>query len=200
LAKHVKIIGVDVRCWVPEPASFGDDLGKVRRQLRTTDPEVVTITTLRGACVTLAKGINGVQFGARPVPLDATLAKQVETAAVEWFTELTEVFGSAFENREHSLASSPTAMAALGAIGNPLIHISNPQDRLTKARDIIKTLSNVDWSRGQTWEGIAGKFTPKGAFSLGGSKETAYAVFAALSDPTSAGYARVRNAPTSKVA
>jgi|SRR5580704_1698120 DGQHR domain-containing protein len=172
---------------------FKDRVNKVRRQLRTSDPEIVTITTLRGACVTLAKGINGVQFGARPVPLDADAISPVETAAIEWFTALTDAFGPAFENRDLSLASSPTAMAALGAIGNPLVHIVEPKDRAFKAHELVTRLVGVNWSRDKTWEGIAGKFTPKGAFSLGGSKETAYAVFAALSDPTSPGYNRVRS-------
>jgi hypothetical protein len=40
--------------------------------------------------------------------------------------------------------------------------------------------------------GIAAKATPKGRITLGGSKEVAYAVYAALNDPTSPGYATVR--------
>ena len=84
-------------------------------------------------------------------------------------------------------------MAALGAIGSPLVRIADAQDRTLKARELVRTLTAVNWARDKTWEGIAGKFTPKGVFSLGGSKETAYAVYAALSDPNSAGYARVRN-------
>ena len=174
-------------------AFFKGRVNKVRRQLRTNDSEIVTITTLRGACVTLAKGINGVQFGARPVPMEKELIPQVEVAAIDWFTALTDAFGPAFENRDQSLASSPTAMAALGAIGHPLIHITDAQGRAHKARELVYGLSGVNWARDKTWEGIAGKFTPKGAFSLGGSKETAYAVYATLTDANSPGYARVRN-------
>ena len=48
--------------------------------------------------------------------------------------------------------------------------------------------------KGKTWEGIAGKFSPRGRFSVGGSKETAYAVYAALADRSSDGYDRVRTA------
>jgi len=178
---------------------FKDRVNKVRRQLRSTDSEVLTITTLRGACVTLAKGINGVQYGARPVPMDDNLAA-VESAAIDWFRAFTDAFGPALENREQALASSPTAMAAIGAIGQPLIHISDPQDRKLKARELLKSLEGVNWGRDKTWEGIAGKFTPKGAFSLGGSKETAYAVYAALTDPSSPGYARVRSGGMAKAA
>lgn len=46
----------------------------------------------------------------------------------------------------------------------------------------------MNWMRSKTWEGIAGKFTPKGTFSPGGPKETAHAVCG----PASEGYARVR--------
>lgn len=178
---------------------FKDRVNKVRRQLRSTDIEVVTITTLRGACVTLAKGINGVQYGARPVPIDDKL-EAIEAAALDWFGAFTDAFGPALENRAQSLASSPTAMAAIGAIGNPLIHIADPQDRKLKARELLKSLAGVNWTRDKTWEGIAGKFTPKGSFSLGGSKETAYAVYAALTDPNSPGFARVRSGVVAKAA
>ena len=81
---------------------FKDRVNKVRRQLRTSDAEVLTITTLQGACVTLAKGINGVQFGARPVPLEKDLMAAVETAAIDWFVALTEAFGPAFANRDQT--------------------------------------------------------------------------------------------------
>jgi hypothetical protein len=64
-----------------------------------------------------------VQFGARPIPIDGDNIPQVEKTAIEWFGALTEAFGPAFENRDQTLASSPTAMAALGAVGHPLIHI-----------------------------------------------------------------------------
>ena len=51
----------------------------------------------------------------------------------------------------------------------------------------------MNWDKGQHWEGIAGKFTPKGEFSMGGPKETAYAIYAALSDPQSPAYNRIRS-------
>ena len=163
------------------------------------DAEVLTITTLRGACVTLAKGINGVQFGARPVPLEKDLMAAVETAAIDWFVALTEAFGPAFANRDQSLASSPTAMAALGAIGNPLVHIEDAQDRALKARELVHTLRSVNWTRDKTWEGIAGKFTPKGASRSAARRGCLCSLRGALR-PTSPGYARVRNTAASKAA
>ena len=41
---------------------------------------------------------------------------------------------------------------------------------------------------------------PKGSFSIGGAKETAYAVFGALTDANSTGYQRVRVAHVEKAA
>lgn len=173
---------------------FKDRVNKVRRQLRSTDADVVTITALRGACVTLAKGINGVQYGARPVPMDDAKLSAVEAAAIDWFRELTAVIGAAIEDREHKLASAPSVFAALGAVGNCLVEIPNEIDRKAKARQLAASLSNVKWERSKRWEGIAGKFTPKGAFAVGGAKETAYAVYSALTDPNDPGYQAVRQA------
>jgi DNA sulfur modification protein DndB len=42
----------------------------------------------------------------------------------------------------------------------------------------------IDWEKGKPWEGTAGKYTPRGTFAVGGSKETAYAIYVALTDPT----------------
>ncbi len=62
-----------------------------------------------------------------------------------------------------------------------------------RRQELLGKLCSVKWDKDQQWEGIAGKFTPKGRFSLGGSKETAYAVYAALTDPPTEGYARARS-------
>jgi DNA sulfur modification protein DndB len=172
---------------------FKDRVNKVRRQLRATDTHVVTITTLRGACVTMAKGINGVQFGARPVPIDETEVSAIEGAAVDWFKTLADTMGPALEDHVNKLAASPSVFAALGAIGHQLVAISDPVMRVAKCRQLAAdTLSSVNWERGKAWEGIAGKFTPKGNFSIGGVKETAYAVYSALTDQSSLGYSRIR--------
>jgi DNA sulfur modification protein DndB len=171
---------------------FSGRVNKVRRQLRGTDTDVLTITSLRGACVTLARGINGVQFGARPVPIDDAEVSMIETAAIDWFAALTEAIGPALEDRIAKLAASPSVLAALGAIGHQVVSISDPLLRRAKCAELADPLKQVNWERGKLWEGIAGKFTPKGVFSVGGAKENAYAVYSALSDPSSSGYPRVR--------
>lgn len=171
---------------------FTGKVNKMRRQLRGTDADVLTITSLRGACVTLAKGINGVQFGARPVPLDDGLLQQVTEAALTWFKAVSDAIGPAMQDRENKLASTPSVLAAIGALGSPLVGIVDADERRARALQLSATLANVSWERSKRWEGIAGKYTPKGAFSVGGAKETAYAVYSALSDPTDEGYARIR--------
>ena len=173
-------------------AFFSGRVNKVRRQLRSSDVDVVTITTLRGACVTLAKGINGIQFGSRPVPIDTVELANVQAAAITWFETIADIIGPAMQDREHKLAGTPTVFAAIGAMGFPLVAITDANQRKARALEIAGTLANVNWERGKRWEGIAGKYTPKGAFSVGGAKETAYAVYSALTDPSDTGYTSVR--------
>jgi hypothetical protein len=96
------------------------------------------------------------------------------------------------EDRENKLASAPSVLAAIGAMGHELLNLDDSPTRMRRCDVLISRLRTVDWRRGKHWEGIAGKFTPKGAFSVGGSKETAYAVYDALNDETSGGYAQVR--------
>ena len=171
-------------------------INKVRRQLRTNDTEVTTIASLRGACVTLTKGITGVQYGARPVPLDEQSVPVVEAAAIDWFAALCNALGPVLEDRETNVAASPAVLAALGALGHQVLHIEDEHARRMKCVELANGLKAVNWTRGKAWEGIAGKFTPKGTFSLGGPKETAHAIYAALTNPASEGYARVRGMPS----
>lgn len=171
---------------------FTDRINKVSRQLKANDPHVLSLPTLRNACTTLLLGINGVRWGARPVPMDQSKLPVVERAAKEWFARLTAEFGPMFENRQEFLVSAPAVMAALGALGHPLVAIEDDEARRNKAEAFISTLKPVKWQRGEHWAGIAGKMTARGQFSVGGAKETAYAVYGALTDPHQEAYRRVR--------
>jgi len=171
---------------------FRGRVNKVRRQLRGTDVDVVTITALRGACVTLAKGINGVQYGARPVPIDVAEIPAVEAAAVDWMAAVAEAIGPAMEDRDKKLASAPAVLAAIGAMGHQLVGVADATARKAMAAQLASPLKAVNWERNARWAGIAGKLTPKGVLSVGGAKETAYAVYSALTDPTGSGYQAVR--------
>ncbi len=168
-------------------------VNKVRRQLRGTDTEITTIAALRGACVTFAKGINGVQYGARPVPMDDTDLGTIEARAIEWFDALTAALGPVLEDRENNVTASPAVLAALGAVGHPLsINEDAAGKKWPRHESLLVIWKVVVWSRGKAWEGIAGKFTPKGTFTLGGPKETAHAIYAALTNLSSDGYTRIR--------
>jgi DNA sulfur modification protein DndB len=159
---------------------FRDRVNKARRQLGAHDKDVVTITSR--ACITLAEGIGGVKYGTRPVPLPADRVQRVLQVTVEWFKAVTDAIGPAMEDRESKLASAPTVLAAIGAMGHELVNIDEPTVREAKTAALVRKLRTVDWRRSKHWEGIAGKFNPKGTFSVGGSKETAYAVYEALND------------------
>jgi DNA sulfur modification protein DndB len=171
---------------------FKDRVNKVRRQLRGSDTDVVTIAALRGACITVAEGIGGVRYGSRPVTLAEDRQKAVQSVAVIWLQAVTEAIGPAMEDRENKLASSPSVLAAIGAMGHDLLTSDNAEQFEQIKLELVEKLREVDWSRGKQWEGIAGKFTPSGAFSIGGSKETAYAIYGALVDDTSPAYKQVR--------
>ena len=169
-----------------------DRVNKVRRQLGRSDTDVVTISGLRGACVTLAEGIGGVRHGVRPVHISDDKIGRIEGIAIEWFNALMNDVGPAVENRDQKITSAPSVPAALGAMGHELVELEDDNRRASRMQEQLAKLKEVDWTRGRHWEGIAGKYTPKGKFSIGGSKETAYAVYEALNDPNSAAYRKVR--------
>jgi len=171
---------------------FKERVNTVRRQLRRSDRHVVTITALRGACVTLAEGIGGVKYGARPVHVDSGKIAHVSNVAAEWFGAVANAIGAAIEDRDRTLASSPAVLAAIGAMGHELVQIADAKARAVRREELLDRLRLVKWDKGKAWEGIAGKFSPSGRFSVGGSKETAYAVYAALTDRSSEGYNRIR--------
>jgi DNA sulfur modification protein DndB len=171
---------------------FRNRVNNVRRQLRATDKEVVTFTAVRGACVTLAFGIKGVQYGAKPAPVARERVPVIKRAALEWFAMIAEIVGPAFENRTKTIASASSAMAAFGAMGHELVETDDPADRAVLCRKLGEKLRRVSWDKGKDWDGIAGKFTAKGKFSTSGAKDAAYAVYSALMDENSPTYMQIR--------
>lgn len=163
-----------------------------RRQLSRRDHEILTFAALRGACVTLAEGIGGVKYGAKPVPKPMEQVPAIRKAAIGWFSALADVVGPAMENRSQTLAGASSAMAALGAVGHPLVETADDGERAQLCEKLAQRLKGVRWEKGKQWEGIAGKFTPKGNFSTSGAKDAAYGIYSALTDENSPGYDRVR--------
>ena len=85
-------------------------------------------------------------------------------------------------------------VAAIGAMGHELVAFGDGAARQARAREIAAQLKAVNWHRAANWDGIAGKMSVnRGVLSVGGAKETAYAVYSALTDSTSPGYNKVRS-------
>jgi DNA sulfur modification protein DndB len=172
-----------------------------RRQLRRNDRELLTISALRTGVVTTLLGGAGLQVGSRPVelPQDVDTAA-TERAAVAIWTSILEQLAPALapDVRSNSVAPAPAILAGIGVVAHhcmpaPLRRVdvtSWPPARL------LERLSGVTWARrvdGESpWEGIGGKTTPMGAFSIGGPKEVGYAVAQALEHPDSAAGLAIR--------
>ena len=135
---------------------FTGRVDKVRRQLGKFDTDLLTITTLRGACVTLAEGIGGVKYGARPVSIDEARIPQITKVAIEWFEAVAKTIGPAIENRLQTVASSPAVFAAIGAMGHSLVNMDAAAERGAEQSRLLDRLRAVNWTRDKAWEGIAG--------------------------------------------
>lgn len=180
---------------------YSGQVNKLKRQVKPGEG-YFTLTTFRGACVTLAKGIAGVSLGMKPVtgmrPEDVT---SLEEVAIEYFTAVSETLGEAIQDPKQ-VANSPAVFVAIGAVGNEALKIADPEDRAAKIRGLMANLGQVNWRKGHHWNGIAGKVTTttnpdtgqtRSRFALAGPKEASYNVFKALTDPKSPWYSQVRN-------
>lgn len=180
---------------------FNGRVNEKSRQLKRADPQVVTLSALRGACVTFMLGIGGVKFGAKPVTeISMDQAEKAHPIAVDWFKSLVDVMGPALQPnaRPQSVASSPAVLAALGALGHDVL-AANPADREAVKRRLLEKVQSVVWTRDRSWDGIAGKMARSGKLTLGGSKEVAYAVYNALCYENQPGYASIRGAVSATV-
>lgn len=97
-----------------------------------------------------------------------------------WFIGVTNRFSEAFLDRTGTVLSNQTAWVAIGSTGH--LHIGNVDSGL-------KTLEDVDWSRGQHWVDIAMNKEGRSANTHRHWKAT----FDALAKPESPLYKKVRN-------
>jgi hypothetical protein len=164
---------------------------KMSRQLPKSSTKVMTLQSLRQMVVNIAKGISGVAYGAKPVPVADVDLRQLTAVATEWIGAYLDTFRAEVLDRETFLASSGPVLAAIGAMGNTLLRM-DAEERAHTSRRLLQDLRRVDWRKGEHWIGIAGNITPSGVFSVKGTKEVAYAVHSALADPDSGGYHQVR--------
>ncbi len=142
-------IGMDARDPLTQVAREVEDrvsffrgrVNTTRRQLGSKDREVVTITALRGACITLAEGIGGIRHGTRPVPASREIVERAKQAAIEWLSAVTDAIGPAMEDREQKLASAPSVLAAIGAMGHEVLNVDDPTVRAQRIQALIEVRS-----------------------------------------------------------
>lgn len=164
---------------------------RMARQLAKSSPKVITMQTLRQMVVNVAKGIAGVQYGARPVPVDGIDLKDLAEVAVHWLDLFFATFAREVSDREGYLAGSSAMLSAVGAMGNTLLNTPH-HERGVVAQELLDSLREVDWRKDVHWQGIAGRFSPKGMFTVSGTKEVGYAVFNALTDRDNPNYRTIR--------
>lgn len=195
-------IGMDYRDDATQLAKFierkvsalTDKVNRQKRQLSSTDPELVTISALRASVVCFIEGINGIQNQTKPVSIDEHVIDDIRRAAVTWFNAVVDALNGAItpEQRANTFASSPSVWCAIGAIGHDEytklagddFATSVPQAILDSAFRTLaaRKIAVVDWSRGEHWLAVGAKKSQSGAITLGGPKETGSLVYKALRD------------------
>lgn len=183
----MKVVG-DLEASIP---ALRGRVEKQARQLKKNSSKIVTLQALRQMVVNVAKGISGVQYGARPAPIDEDTLQDLRDVSISWIGTFLNTFEREIADRENSLVSSGPALAAVGAMGEVLLR-TPMHERAELQTRLLDSLRSVDWSKGEHWVGIAGNFTPSGVFSVKGTKEVSYAVFNALTDRENGSYQRVR--------
>jgi DNA-sulfur modification-associated len=166
---------------------------RASRQLTKASTKVVTLQALRQMVINVAKGISGIQYGARPAPRDGVDLDDLHVVARDWLSAFFNTFGTLVADRETYLISTGAVLSAVGAMGHD-VFAADPNDRQQRRNQLIASLQAVDWRKGQRWVGIAGKISETGNFVVGGTKEVAYGVYNVLSDPQNDGYQKVRGA------
>jgi DNA sulfur modification protein DndB len=163
----------------------------------TREPELMTFSALRLACITLSEGISGLSSALDAEPaIDDERMERLEPAALMWFSTVTRRYRAWFEE-DGSLIGSPVAMAALGAVGHDLVGFGYPySEEQAVLADKLASLGPVDWSKGPHWDGIAGKLDADGNLVVGSPMEYAESLYTALTDEWSDAYRRIRTEPS----
>lgn len=170
--------------------SFTNRVEHQKRQLTKSSPKVITTQSLRQMVINVAKGVGGVQYGARPVSLDDVDVDDLERVAGSWLGGYFEAFALEIADREGTIAGTPAVLAAVGALGRMVMDTPPPNRAAEQAR-LLASLREVDWRKGEHWVGIAGANKARG-FSVNSPKEAAYNIYGALVDPQNVNYARIR--------
>src|SRR5205823_3887947 len=119
---------------------------RMARQLAKNSPKVVTMQTLRQMVVNVAKGIAGIQYGARPVPVDGVDLREVTDVSVEWFDQFFSTFAAEVADREDYLIASSAVLSAVGAMGHSVLEAPR-HERADVASRLLASLREVDWHK-----------------------------------------------------
>ncbi|MEU9252398.1 DNA sulfur modification protein DndB [Streptomyces sp. NPDC048270] len=175
---------------------FRGKVERISRQIKKNSPKVVKLQDLRQFVVNMVHGIAGVQYGTKPAPVDHVDLADLESAARDWLSAYSEAFAEEIADREQCVAAMGSVLAAVGAMGRGILEAS-AEDRADRLEELLDSLRKVDWRKGDHWLGTVLTKTPQGKYTINGPKQSAYAVFGALSDPESPAYAVVRGEPAS---
>ncbi|MER7175688.1 DNA sulfur modification protein DndB [Streptomyces mesophilus] len=171
---------------------FRGRVERIARQIKKDSHKVVKLQDLRQCVVNMVHGIAGVQFGTKPAPVDRVDLDALGTVARDWLTAYTDAFGVELADREGCVAGTGTVLAAVGALGQTLL--TAPEgERPARQKALIASLAQIDWRKGDHWLGTVLTQTPKGNYTINGPKQSAYAVYAALSHEDTSAYRRVRH-------
>lgn len=182
-----------------------------RRQLRSKDESLVTISGLRNLVVTTMLGSAGFQVGAKPVPSLPSHVDpdELEGEVIQTLCDVLDQLAPAFVDddetrRLDTLVASPAFLAGLGVVIHRAIDAwygdgEDNDGRLT-VEELFELLEDVVWERevqlkagrALPWLGVGGKLSPKGKFSVGSPKEYGYQIADALLDPSSPAGRQIR--------
>ncbi|WP_372343855.1 DNA sulfur modification protein DndB [Streptomyces sp. KL116D] len=165
-----------------------EELVAVRqRQLKSTDREWMTLSTLRSFVVTAIFGKPGFErtSGSINELPDGCEREQAEDAIADVLDLLFDEFAGHFADRTRNVIAAPAVFAALGAVAHRSMPWTSGEHRTLD--DLMLLLKDVQWQKDpKFWDGTCGKFTSTGAFSLaGGVKDSGSRTAGALEDPTS---------------
>jgi DNA sulfur modification protein DndB len=181
-----------------------------RRQLRRSDPELVTISGLRQAVVCTILGEPGIQVGAKPIVLDdaVDLDELADVVVALWDPILEELEDTLKpERRAETVVAAPAFLCGIGVVAHHAM--PNGVRRSDVApwtpEDVVEHLEGVIWEReladgSSPWEGIGARKvrgerkdgTPYERWTLGGPKEVGYQVARALEDAQAPDGQRIR--------
>lgn len=157
-------------------------VNRKKRQLAGSDPQWVTLSSVRSLAVTVLLGAAGIEHTSGvlsdedlPPGLDP---QQAVNEAADVMSMVFRRFADDFAAR--SALTAPAVLAGVGVAAHAVMSWTE-ENRLNREQ-LVDLLSQVHWEReGKYWEGVAAKRTPSGGLSFaGGVKDSAYRVYEAL--------------------